>query len=252
MAQVQNVPTHQISGFLKPAVPQSSLRSSWAVWHVAARLATYYHLPSSSMGPTRPPPLSFLICWMLQSPSRIYSQKQRAAAAEGAASPTSPHKLSPPPFISPLFSSVFLAPLFPWSRQRGVWRWKAAAAQPHPQGIPQSLLPLSTPCLRWCAPAARSWSIARHWIMQQLFFYLSSPTPAVACSSPRRCSWPTSATACLQWDGATRWCRIPLSSLSPLIYFTPLCNNSYPPTGHRFPLDPLLAMETGVALWSST
>ncbi|KAG2644141.1 hypothetical protein PVAP13_2KG409305 [Panicum virgatum] len=81
-----------------------------------------------------------------QSPSRIYSQKQRAAAAEGAASPTSPHK------------------------QRGVWRWKAAAAQPHPQGIPQSLLPLSTPCLR----------------------------------CPRRCSWPTSATACLQRDGATR------------------------------------------------
>ncbi|KAG2583325.1 hypothetical protein PVAP13_6KG245048 [Panicum virgatum] len=152
---------------------------------------------------------------MLQSPSRIYSQKQRAAAAEGAASPTSPHKLSPPPFISPLFSSVFLAPLFPWSRQHGVWRWKAAAAQPHPQGIPQSLLPLSTPCLR---------------------------------CSPRRCSWPTSATACLQRDGATRWCRIPLSSLSPLIYFTPLCNNSYPPTGHRFPLDLLLAMETGVAL----
>ncbi|KAG2583327.1 hypothetical protein PVAP13_6KG245048 [Panicum virgatum] len=107
---------------------------------------------------------------MLQSPSRIYSQKQRAAAAEGAASPTSPHKLSPPPFISPLFSSVFLAPLFPWSRQHGVWRWKAAAAQPHPQGIPQSLLPLSTPCLR----------------------------------CPRRCSWPTSATACLQRDGATR------------------------------------------------
>ncbi|KAG2583323.1 hypothetical protein PVAP13_6KG245048 [Panicum virgatum] len=84
---------------------------------------------------------------MLQSPSRIYSQKQRAAAAEGAASPTSPHKL-----------------------QHGVWRWKAAAAQPHPQGIPQSLLPLSTPCLR----------------------------------CPRRCSWPTSATACLQRDGATR------------------------------------------------
>ncbi|KAG2644143.1 hypothetical protein PVAP13_2KG409305 [Panicum virgatum] len=125
-----------------------------------------------------------------QSPSRIYSQKQRAAAAEGAASPTSPHK------------------------QRGVWRWKAAAAQPHPQGIPQSLLPLSTPCLR----------------------------------CPRRCSWPTSATACLQRDGATRWCRIPLSFLSPLIYFTPLCNNSYPPTGHHFPLDPLVAMETGVAL----
>jgi len=203
-------------GFLKPTAPWSSLRISCAAWHAAARLAARGRLLCSSVGPTRPPsPLSFsFVAVPMLKKILLYDNEGRRLHG-GAASPTSPHKLSPPPFISPLVSSVFLASLFHWSRQRGVWRWKAAAAQPHPQGIPQSLLPLSTPCLR---------------------------------CSPRRCSWPTSKTACLQRDGATRWCRIPLSSLSPLIYFTPLCNNSYPPTGHRFPLDPLLAMETGVAL----
>lgn len=119
-------------GFLKPTAPWSSLRISCAAWHAAARLAACGRLLCSSVGPTRPPsPLSFSFVAVLML------KKYCSTTAKGGGSTAArPHRRA-------------------HTRQHGVWRSKPAAARPHPQGIPQRILPLSAPCLLGCAPATR-------------------------------------------------------------------------------------------------